>query len=91
MRVTVVRPGNLGPDEAARPGITRLDLDYGQDQHKFGLANASHLVVGGAVWASRRERAARGAYRRLHERATGLSGEAHGGRGSMAELAESAW
>jgi CelD/BcsL family acetyltransferase involved in cellulose biosynthesis len=78
-------------EEAARQGITRLDLGYGQDQYKFGLANASYLVAGGAVWASRCERAVRGAYRRLHERATGLSGKAQGEGGSMAELAESAW
>ncbi len=78
-------------EEAALRDITRLDLGYGQDQYKFGLANASYLVAGGAVWASRCERAARGAYRRLHERATGLSGKASGEGGSLSELAESAW
>ena len=78
-------------EEAARRGITRLDLGYGQDQYKFGLANASYPVVGGAVWASRSERAARGIYRRLHRRATGLPAGSEGEGGSMAEFAETAW
>jgi CelD/BcsL family acetyltransferase involved in cellulose biosynthesis len=78
-------------EEAARRGITRLDLGYGQDEYKIGLANASYPVIGGAVWASRCEQAARSVYRRLHRRATGLSGGAEGEGGSMAGLAEAAW
>jgi CelD/BcsL family acetyltransferase involved in cellulose biosynthesis len=52
-------------EEAASRGITWFDLGYGQDGHKFGLANDSYLVAGGAVWASRAEQRARQAYRRL--------------------------
>lgn len=78
-------------EEAARRGMTRLDLGSGQDQYKSGLANASYLVAGGAVWASRCERAARGAYRRLHERGTGPSGRPREGKVNVAELAETAW
>jgi GNAT acetyltransferase-like protein len=77
-------------EEAACRGITRLDLGYGQDQYKFGLANASYLVAGGAVWASRCDQAARSVYRQLYGRETGLSG-AGSERGDMAELAETAW
>jgi CelD/BcsL family acetyltransferase involved in cellulose biosynthesis len=78
-------------EEAACQGITRLDLGYGQDQYKFGLANASYLVVGGAVWASQCEQAVRSVYRRLHGRATGPSGGADSERGDMAELVETVW
>jgi CelD/BcsL family acetyltransferase involved in cellulose biosynthesis len=81
-------------EQAASRGITRLDLGYGQDPYKFGLANASYLVAGGAVWASRCEQAVRSVYRRLHERgsrAPGLAGRADGEREDMAELAETAW
>ncbi len=78
-------------EEAACRGITRLDLGYGQDQYKFGLANASYLVAGGAVWANRCEQAVRSVYRRLHGRAAGLSGGAESERGDMAQLAETAW
>src|SRR6266581_3264291 len=81
-------------EQAASRGITRLDLGYGQDPYKFGLANASYLVAGGAVWASRCEQAVRSVYRRLHERgsrAPGLAGRADGERDDMAELAETAW
>jgi len=78
-------------EEAACRGITRLDLGYGQDQYKFGLANASYLVAGGAVWANRCEQAVRSVYRRLHGRAAGISGGAESERGDMAQLAETAW
>jgi CelD/BcsL family acetyltransferase involved in cellulose biosynthesis len=64
-------------EEAACRGITRLDLGYGQDDYKFGLANASYTVAGGAVWASRWEQAARGIYRRLHAGATQARGTGH--------------
>lgn len=81
-------------EQAASQGITRLDLGYGQDQYKFGLANASYPVAGGAVWASRCEQAARSVYRRLRERGgrrPGLAGEAGSEGGDMAELTETAW
>jgi CelD/BcsL family acetyltransferase involved in cellulose biosynthesis len=81
-------------EKAACRGITRLDLGYGQDQYKFGLANASYVVAGGAVWASRCEQAARSGYRRLRGRASrarGLSGGTEIGREDTAELVETAW
>jgi len=53
-------------EEAANRGIARIDFGGGQDSYKFSLANASYPVAGGAVWASRREQAARSLYRRLH-------------------------
>jgi CelD/BcsL family acetyltransferase involved in cellulose biosynthesis len=52
-------------EEAARQGITRIDLGYGQDSYKHGLANDSYPVAGGAVWASQAERLARSVYRRV--------------------------
>lgn len=81
-------------EQAASRGITRLDLGYGQDQYKFGLANASYRVAAGAVWANRCEQAVRSVYRRLQERgsrAPGLTGGADSERGDMAEFAEMAW
>ena len=51
--------------EAARRGFDWIDLGYGQDAFKQGLANASYGVTSGAVWASRVEGAGRAAYRRL--------------------------
>jgi hypothetical protein len=67
-------------EEAACRGITRLDLGYGQDECKFGLANASYAVAGGAVWAGRWEQAARRVYRKLGARPLSRRGD-HGDRG----------
>jgi CelD/BcsL family acetyltransferase involved in cellulose biosynthesis len=53
-------------EEAARAGIVRFDLGYGQHDYKFRLANQSYAVAGGAVWVSRVEAAARRLYRRIH-------------------------
>jgi CelD/BcsL family acetyltransferase involved in cellulose biosynthesis len=57
-------------EAAAEHGIPRIDLGYGQDAYKFGLANDSYQVAGGAVWSSRSEAAARSIYRRLREKAS---------------------
>ncbi len=51
-------------EEATTRGITRYDLGYGQDKYKFGLANESYQVAGGAVWSVRAEEIARRVYRR---------------------------
>jgi CelD/BcsL family acetyltransferase involved in cellulose biosynthesis len=67
-------------EQAACRGITRLDLGYGQDEYKFGLANASYAVAGGAVWASRWEQAARHVYRELRARPLSRRDD-HGDRG----------
>ena len=55
-------------EEAARQGITRYDLGYGQDKYKRGLANDSYAIAGGAVWTSRAEQLARQLYRRASNR-----------------------
>ena len=52
-------------EEAARQGITRIDLGYGEDSVKRRLRNVSYLASGGGVWASRVEGAGRSIYRRL--------------------------
>ena len=56
-------------EEAACRGITRLDLGYGQDEYKFGLANASYAVAGGApsgpVGGSKPRAASTGSYVRV--------------------------
>jgi CelD/BcsL family acetyltransferase involved in cellulose biosynthesis len=78
-------------EEAACRGITRLDLGYGQDQYKFGLADASYLVVGGAAGLT-------GASRRYAASTDGRTGEppvfsggAESERGDMAQLTKTAW
>jgi CelD/BcsL family acetyltransferase involved in cellulose biosynthesis len=52
-------------EEAARRGITRLDLAPGPFAYKYRLANDSYPVAGGAVWAWRAEQAGRQLYRRF--------------------------
>jgi CelD/BcsL family acetyltransferase involved in cellulose biosynthesis len=53
-------------EDAARHGLTRLDLAPGPFGYKHRLANQSYRVAGGAVWASRVERAARKIYRGVY-------------------------
>ena len=55
-------------EEAASRGIRLIDFGYGQHGYKLSLANGSYPVAGGAVWASRIEKLARGAYRRVYGR-----------------------
>ncbi|MGH3257801.1 MAG: GNAT family N-acetyltransferase [Streptosporangiaceae bacterium] len=55
-------------EQAAATGFTRIDFGGGQDGYKFSLANTSYPVAGGAVWANRVERAARGFYRHASAR-----------------------
>ena len=55
-------------EEAARQGITRIDLGWGENRYKDRLGNASYAVSGGAVWASRVEATGRSVYRRLRFR-----------------------
>ena len=66
-------PGTLAmlatAEEAARRDITRFELGAGLDAYKSRVTNASYPVAGGAVWAIPGERAARGLYRRLCDRA----------------------
>jgi CelD/BcsL family acetyltransferase involved in cellulose biosynthesis len=50
-------------EQAAARGLTQIDFGGGQDGYKFSLANRFYPVAGGAVWASRVERAVRGLYR----------------------------
>jgi CelD/BcsL family acetyltransferase involved in cellulose biosynthesis len=52
-------------EEAAARGISALDLGPGQDSYKLRLANASHPVAGGAVWATGIEAIVRRLYRML--------------------------
>lgn len=67
-------------EEAANRGIMLIDFGYGQHDYKFRLANGSYPVAGGAVWASRIEELARGAYRRAHGivRQVSNTGASHG-------------
>ena len=53
-------------EEAAKRGLPRMDLGYGDHSYKFRLANDSYSVAGGAVWASSMENAARRAYRWMY-------------------------
>jgi len=55
-------------EQAVARGITQIDFGGGQDGYKFSLANTSYPVAGGAVWASRVERAVRGFYRHASAR-----------------------
>jgi len=52
-------------EEAARRGIARIDLGYGQELYKFRLGTPSYTVAGGAVWATHAEAVGRAFYRRL--------------------------
>ena len=52
-------------EEAARQGITRIDLAPGPFGYKYRLANDSYAIAGGAVWASPAEQAGRQLYRRF--------------------------
>lgn len=55
-------------EEAATRGVEILDFGYADYQYKQRFGNASYMVSGGAVWASRLESAARSAYRRARFR-----------------------
>ncbi len=57
-------------EHAAARGLTQIDFGGGQDGYKFSLANQFYPVAGGAVWASRVERAARGFYRQASARSS---------------------
>ena len=54
-------------EEASSRGVTRIDFGYGGDSYKLHLTTESHLVAGGAVWASRTEQFGREIYRRLFQ------------------------
>lgn len=73
-------------EEAARRGVSRIDMGPGQFDYKFRLATGSYPVAGGAVWASRVEDAGRGLYRRLVMRPRAVAEKRPGGGKSSCML-----